>query len=113
MAPSSEGGFLSGLSTAFNTGVSNKLRKGAIIQDVTALHVSVGPATASISTQIATLRRLLLGNGKGDLASQFSEVVKVCTPVTLIMNSLMNFTGKLASRRGCPKRGCHGLTYSA
>lgn len=77
VAPSSWG-FLSGLSTAFNTGVAHKLKKGAVVQDVTALHVAVGSATASTSTQIAALRRLLLGNGQGDLASQFSEVTQVC-----------------------------------
>jgi hypothetical protein len=76
VAPSSWG-FLSGLSTAFNLGVAHKLKKGAVVQDVTALHVTVGPSIASISTQIAAIRRLLLGGGQGDLASQFNEVTQV------------------------------------
>lgn len=43
------------------------MEAGAVIQDVVALHVVVGkthpliPSTMSVSTQIATLRRLLHG----------------------------------------------------
>ena len=75
-APSSEG-FLAGLSTAFNTGLPHKLVKGAVLQDVTALHVAVGFSSPSVSTQIAALRSLLLGQGVGKLASYFEDVVKV------------------------------------
>ena len=58
---------LSGLSATFRTGSSHAMEAGAIIQDVVALHVVVGkshpltPSTMSVSTQIATLRRLLHG----------------------------------------------------
>ena len=58
---------LSGLSVAFRTGASHAMEAGAIVQDVVALHVVVGkshpliPSTMSVSTQIATLRRLLQG----------------------------------------------------
>jgi hypothetical protein len=58
---------LAGLSSTFRTG-SGHLEKGAIIQDVTALHVKIGRpkpsegiAGPSLSTQIAGLRRLLSG----------------------------------------------------
>jgi len=58
-------GFLAGLSTAFSTGARHKLEAGAVVRPVTALHVHVGPGQgASVSTQIATLRRLLIGGEK-------------------------------------------------
>ncbi|GAA5854825.1 hypothetical protein JCM8547_004085 [Rhodosporidiobolus lusitaniae] len=59
-------GFSIGVSTAFRTSAANVLEQGAVLQEVTALHVRVGhgnkgtPSTPSISTQIAYLRSLLL-----------------------------------------------------
>ncbi|KAH9176442.1 carbohydrate esterase family 9 protein [Lactarius sanguifluus] len=55
-------GFYSGLGTAFSTGAAHKLEDGAVAQEVTALHVSVGHfgRKPSVSTQIAALRGLLL-----------------------------------------------------
>ncbi|EGO27865.1 hypothetical protein SERLADRAFT_360423 [Serpula lacrymans var. lacrymans S7.9] len=63
----------SGLSTTFRTGSRHILDKGALIQEVAALHVSIGrphPLASksgkkiiSISEQIAILRRLLLDPG--------------------------------------------------
>ena len=54
-------GFLAGLSTSISTGARNKLSEGAIVQDVVAIHVSIRHADApSVSTQIGTLRHLLL-----------------------------------------------------
>ncbi|KAA1466778.1 hypothetical protein DENSPDRAFT_766715 [Dentipellis sp. KUC8613] len=60
-----------GLSTTFRTGSAHALSPGAIIQPVSALHYSVhrppainfvgAQSTASLSTRIAVLRRLLLG----------------------------------------------------
>lgn len=76
-------GFLHGLSVAFNTGAAHKLEEGAVVQNVAALHVSItlgsvfGGASVSVSTQIAALRRLLLGGAGGDLGLQFERVVKV------------------------------------
>ncbi|KAG6911405.1 hypothetical protein DXG01_016502 [Tephrocybe rancida] len=54
-------GFQAGLSTTFDTGASNILEKGAIPwQEDTALHIRVSQSLGvSVSTQIATLRRLL------------------------------------------------------
>ena len=53
-------GFLAGLGVAFSTGARHGLEDGAVVRSITALHVHVGPAQgASVSTQIATLRRLL------------------------------------------------------
>ncbi|KAH9992672.1 carbohydrate esterase family 9 protein [Russula vinacea] len=55
-------GFFGGLGTSFSTGAVHKLANGAVIQEVTALHVSVGHFTTrpSVSTQISALRNLLL-----------------------------------------------------
>ena len=75
-APSSRG-FLAGLSTAFNTGQPHRLAKGAIVQDIAALHVSIDSSNPSVSTHIAALRNLLQGGGKGELAARFEDVVQV------------------------------------
>ncbi|EIN11387.1 carbohydrate esterase family 9 protein [Punctularia strigosozonata HHB-11173 SS5] len=72
--------FAKGLGTAFSLGAGHKLEEGAVLQDIAALHVAInngyvfeadGP---SVSTQIATLRRLLFGHGEGDLGARFQEV---------------------------------------
>lgn len=78
--------FAKGLGTAFSLGAGHKLEDGAMLQDVAALHVAInngyifeadGP---SISTQVATLRRLLFGHGEGELGARFKEVYEVrCT----------------------------------
>ncbi|EPT00762.1 hypothetical protein FOMPIDRAFT_1121854 [Fomitopsis schrenkii] len=64
--------FIAGLSVTFRTGSAHALERGAIIKEVTALHVvisrtapSASVGQASVSTQIAILRRLLL-NGEPD-----------------------------------------------
>lgn len=64
---------LAGLSATFRTGSTHALEPGAIIKDVTALHVAIGrtPPFAdaprvSVSTQVAALRRLLLGGEPED-----------------------------------------------
>lgn len=63
-------GLIGGLSTVIRTGARHALEKGAIIQDVAALHVTVerdpwGSVYVSTSTQINVLRQLLLGSHKG------------------------------------------------
>ncbi|KAF9227423.1 carbohydrate esterase family 9 protein [Gyrodon lividus] len=63
-APTSYG-LVSGLSTAFSTGASHALQEGAVIQEIAALHINIGYSRSgfpSVSTQIAALRRLLLGS---------------------------------------------------
>lgn len=63
----SRGHFVSGLSTTFGTGSKHAMERGAIVQDVVALHVVLGrsspllPKSVSVSTQMAALRRLLYG----------------------------------------------------
>ncbi|KZT70361.1 composite domain of metallo-dependent hydrolase [Daedalea quercina L-15889] len=64
--------FIAGLSVTFRTGSAHALERGAVIKQVTALHVvlsrtspSSSVGQVSVSTQIAVLRRLLL-NGEPD-----------------------------------------------
>ncbi|KAM6500145.1 hypothetical protein JOM56_003159 [Amanita muscaria] len=66
-APQSKG-FLHGLSAAFDTGSSNSLERGAIVQEETALHVTINPSlSVSVSTQLATLRRLVFSDVGGSI----------------------------------------------
>jgi hypothetical protein len=59
-------GFFGGLSTHFSLGAKHKLEEGAIRQEVTGLHVGVRHfgKKPGVSTQIAILRSLLLGDEK-------------------------------------------------
>ncbi|EIN11328.1 composite domain of metallo-dependent hydrolase [Punctularia strigosozonata HHB-11173 SS5] len=76
-APKSNG-FLRGLSTVLSTRAAHGLEAGAIIQEEAALHIAIGHRNSgpSISTQIATLRRLLHGEADASLAKLFSEIVQ-------------------------------------
>lgn len=71
-------GFMSGLSVAYSTGAKNKLVKGAIIQDISALHVTIShTGTPSASTQIAALRSLLFEAGGGSMKYWFQKIRQV------------------------------------
>ncbi|KAJ7089245.1 carbohydrate esterase family 9 protein [Mycena belliarum] len=86
-APSSRG-FLSGLSTVFSTAAAHKLIDGAVPQEVAALHVALSLSSGvSVSTQIATLRGLLLGEGTTDLAKRFADVVAGKIPLVVDVES--------------------------
>ena len=79
VAPSHRG-FAVGLSTTFATGALHKLESGAVLQDVNALHVSVKhhERAPSVSTQIGTLRRLLLEpDHRTDAGRWFGRVSEV------------------------------------
>ncbi|KAJ7028309.1 hypothetical protein C8F04DRAFT_1291263 [Mycena alexandri] len=53
-------GFLQGVGTAFDVGSPHALAPGAIVQEESSLHISLHSAMiASVSTQVAALRRLL------------------------------------------------------
>ncbi|EGN99897.1 hypothetical protein SERLA73DRAFT_72673 [Serpula lacrymans var. lacrymans S7.3] len=84
-APKSTG-FLSGFSTVFATGAANKLEKGALIQRNAALHVAISHSNSgpSISTQIATLRRLLLGTTN---INEFSDAAEGKIPLVVKVES--------------------------
>ncbi|KAH9474485.1 hypothetical protein JR316_0012944 [Psilocybe cubensis] len=85
-APTSSG-LISGLGTAFNTGSPHKLATGAVLQEETALHVSVGSSAISVSTQIGVLRSLLHGEGKGNLGASFSRVIEGQIPLVIQVNN--------------------------
>jgi len=75
-------GFFGGLGTSFSTGAMHKLADGAVIQEVTALHFSIGhfASRPSISTQIAALRCLLLelpDDTLTDASKPFRDAVRV------------------------------------
>ncbi|CAL1706946.1 unnamed protein product [Somion occarium] len=77
VAPQSQG-LLSGLSVAFSTGSEHRLKKGAVVQNVVAVHVAISHSDnlPSVSAQVAALRNLLLGNGEGELGYWFEKVTK-------------------------------------
>uniref|UniRef100_A0A8H8CQ82 Amidohydrolase-related domain-containing protein n=1 Tax=Psilocybe cubensis TaxID=181762 RepID=A0A8H8CQ82_PSICU len=86
-APLGEG-FLVGLATAFSLGALHKLEDGAIIQEVTSVHVSIGHSfPQSVSTQIAVLRKLLLGDIEGDAKSWFGKVSSGKIPLVVEADS--------------------------
>ena len=72
-------GFLSGLSTSFSNRARHRLAEGAIIQDENALHVSIKHIDSpSVSTQIGTLRRLLLYPDEStDIGRWFKKIAEV------------------------------------
>ncbi|KAF9241518.1 carbohydrate esterase family 9 protein [Melanogaster broomeanus] len=105
-APSSTG-FLAGLSTHFSLGVDHALKEGAIINKVAGLHVAISHAIVppSISTQIATLRRLLLHPTEGDY---FANVAMGHIPIVIqahsadIIATLINLKTEVENATGCP-----------
>ncbi|KAI9000710.1 composite domain of metallo-dependent hydrolase [Trametes punicea] len=110
------GTLMGGLSATFRTGAPHALERTAIIKPVTALHVSVGrappgsyhPQTASLSTQIATLRRLLL-DGE-DARTQTGEWFKKAAEGTIpfivevssadVMATLIRLKTEVEEKRG-------------
>ncbi|KAJ7579295.1 carbohydrate esterase family 9 protein [Mycena floridula] len=77
-------GFLAGLGTWFSTGSLHKLEKGAIVKEVTAVHVSIMHlGSPSISTQIAMLRKLLIGPVEGSAAEWFQKAAEGKIPLVV------------------------------
>ena len=77
-------GFIAGLSTAFSLGAEHKLAEGAVLQEVTALHVSIGyGGKASVSTQIAALRKLLLSIPEDRDATELSQSARAVSRVSI------------------------------
>ncbi|KXN85384.1 hypothetical protein AN958_11484 [Leucoagaricus sp. SymC.cos] len=77
-------GFTGGLGVAFSLGALNKMEKNAVIQVVTGLHVSIGHFTKpSVSSQIAALRRLLLGPAAGAMGAYFHRVKQGSIPLII------------------------------
>ncbi|KAI0361764.1 carbohydrate esterase family 9 protein [Trametes cingulata] len=87
VAPQSAG-FLAGLNTAFSTVARHKLEKGALVQEIGGLHVSIHPVgTPSVSTQIAALRRLLLGKTTGELKHWVDKIKHGHAPLVIAVES--------------------------
>lgn len=67
--------FYAGLGVSFSLGARHKLERGAVIHEVTGVHVSIKHfGKPSVSTQVAALRRLLLGPSKGAAGDWFAKV---------------------------------------
>ncbi|GLB37491.1 putative amidohydrolase family protein [Lyophyllum shimeji] len=80
--------FYSGLGVSFSTGAAHKLEAGAITQEVTGVHVAVRHfSKPSVSTQIATLRRLLLGPQDGASGYWFKKVTEGEIPLVIEAHS--------------------------
>lgn len=80
-----ESSFIHGLSFAFSPRAPHYLAPNAILQEVTALHLTVGHSYGldlSISTQIAVLRKLLQGKTK-DEGRWWEKVARGELPVVI------------------------------
>ena len=113
VAPKSAG-FLSGLSVAFSTGARHQLEKGALVQEVVAVHVGIHHrAIPSVSTQIAALRHLLRGHGKGEVGHWFKKVTKVRKSSTAIdplrASDRLRTLGPNPAGHQCSKRRRHSI----
>lgn len=71
--------WLSGLSTAFSLGSTHKLERGAIVNEIAAVHASLshGDPSLSVSTKIAAMRRLLTQDVGGEVGEWFKKVTNV------------------------------------
>lgn len=70
--------FAGGLGVSFSLGAVSKFEQNALIQEITALHVSIGHfSRPSVSSQIGALRRLLLGPATGAIGTYFEKVKEV------------------------------------
>ncbi|KAJ7178858.1 hypothetical protein C8R43DRAFT_871685 [Mycena crocata] len=105
-APAGNGVF-QGLSVFFSLGSRHKLEKGAVLQEVAAVHISIKPRFAtSVSTQIATLRRLLLETSKSkeeagfQLASEGSIPLVINVDSADVMASLLLLKQEVETKRG-------------
>lgn len=94
---------ISGLSASFRTGSGHAMQRGAIVQDIAALHVSLGKSYptlkgVSVSTQIAGLRRLLYGWESTDkeTGAWFRKAAEV-RPLSIFKTRDTE----------CPRKGCY------
>ncbi|EIW83128.1 hypothetical protein CONPUDRAFT_164126 [Coniophora puteana RWD-64-598 SS2] len=100
-APSSHG-FLGGLSAHLSLGSKHRLDNGAVIQDIAAVHVTVGHtegASPSISTQIAALRNLLTGKHVGERGEYFEAVAEGSIPLVVNAKSADVIASLLALKK--------------
>ncbi|THH28657.1 hypothetical protein EUX98_g5540 [Antrodiella citrinella] len=108
-APSTSG-FLAGLSAVFSTGSEHKLKEGALIQDVAAVHVRIGHGKGpSVSTQIAALRHLLTGKHKGSAGIWAEELVKGQIPLVIQIHSADAMASVISLKREIEAHTGHAL----
>ncbi|KJA29867.1 hypothetical protein HYPSUDRAFT_126636 [Hypholoma sublateritium FD-334 SS-4] len=86
---------ISGLSVVFRTGAAHSMQRGAVIQEVAALHVVMGnpyPTSrgVSVSTQIAAIRRLLYGweSTETETGAWFKKAAEGVVPLVIEVDSL-------------------------
>ncbi|KIJ40954.1 hypothetical protein M422DRAFT_256128 [Sphaerobolus stellatus SS14] len=85
--PDGQGSFR-GLGVFFGTGRFHALQKGAVISPVAGLHYAIHySGSPSVSTQIGTLRKLLLGEAKGDLKHTVNALLKGVIPLIIHTSS--------------------------
>ncbi|KAJ7454750.1 carbohydrate esterase family 9 protein [Mycena latifolia] len=86
-APTSYGP-VGGLGVAFSLGAAHKLERGAVVKEVTGVHVAVLQSLApSVSTQIALLRRMLLRPVDGPAGVWFHKVIEGEVPLVVEAHS--------------------------
>ncbi|KAH9913691.1 uncharacterized protein BXZ73DRAFT_106870 [Epithele typhae] len=100
-------GFMLGLNAAFSTGAAHRLARGAVVQETGAVHVAIHMgAKASVSTQIATLRALFLGNGtSGDVADWFARIRAGGPPLVVHAQSADVIASVVALKKEVEARG--------
>ncbi|KAI0832753.1 composite domain of metallo-dependent hydrolase [Trametes gibbosa] len=108
--------FMGGISATFRTGAPHALERTAIIKPLTALHVSIGrappisytPQAVSLSTEIATLRHLLLDgeDARTQTGEWFKKAADGSIPFVVdvssadIMATLIRLKSEVEEKRG-------------
>lgn len=106
-------GLVSGLGVAFSTGAEHKLKKGALVQDITAVHVGIyHSGVPSISTQITALRNLLHGKAKGALGHAFSLVTKGKIPLVIRAHDADTIASLIKLKKEIESHHGHSLRFT-
>ncbi|KAI0819971.1 hypothetical protein BC628DRAFT_1399702 [Trametes gibbosa] len=102
----SHGTWLSGLSTAFTPGAPHRFVRGAIMRDIVAVHITLahGDPGPSVSTKVATLRRLLTGNVEGEVGAWFGKVASGNLPLVVNVASADIMTTLIALKKEVEKQ---------
>jgi hypothetical protein len=108
------------MSTAFAVGASNTLEKNAIVQDEAALHIAVSRQfAASVSTQIAALRRILFEvhvfNNTDYSQDALDRVRKVIhfAEKSKLHTTCSNIVGRYPARYPCRGRRYNGFSSTS
>ena len=94
-APSGSG-FLQGVSTAFSAGSANALGRGAVVQEETALHITISLSlTPSVSTQIAALRSQLFESSLEHWVHVRKVCLSFCHVSIIFLHSSLSLQGEI------------------